>query len=269
MQQKNWLIFYVLDKEMNKTIDITIIVPFYNGNKYIKGLIEMVGANVAEMQEASVELIIVNDSPWIKVEGISERTDFEIKVLNFPDNVGIQGARVRGLKAARGKYVHMLDQDDSIDKLFLAKTYKAIGNNDVAVSNGWRRLPSGDKPIYLTMSKHKKISSLFYYVYLENRILSPGHCLIKKKSIPNEWYKLQLKNNGADDLVLWILMLCKKAKFIIVPEKLYNHIDTGENVSSDDLMMAESTIEACNILRTIKYVPKWIIIRKLKGGYRS
>lgn len=279
-------------------MDISIIVPFYNGNKYIENIIEMVSNNVYRLSPSvKVELLIVNDSPWVEVEVNVEPKNFELHVLNYPDNVGIQGARVRGLENAKGTFILMLDQDDIIANDFLVKTYGLSQESDVIVADGWRRLPNGDKPIYNSKKKQKKVTSLFHYVYIENRILSPGHCLIRKSAIPSEWLEKKLKKNGADDLVLWILMLCRKSRFSIVTEKLYNHIDTGENVSGDDMKMAESTFEACRVLREIRYVPKWIpfllkrktkndvyyvfhnrdkyfdykiveFLRKCKGGYR-
>lgn len=280
-------------------MDISVIVPFYNGNKYVKNLLKMLDENVANLKDdISVELIIVNDSPWVEVEKVTDEHKYFVRILNFENNVGIQGARVRGLKAATGTFIHMLDQDDTIENHFLERMYYAIGNDDVVVANGWRQSPVGDKPIFINHKKQCKVDKLFYYVYLENRILSPGHCLIRKSAIPEEWYNLQLKQNGADDLVLWVLMLCKRASFIILSEKLYNHIDTGENVSGDDLKMAASTLEACSVLKEIQYVPRWVslvlerktrndifyveygkdryldyrlieYVRKLKGGYRS
>lgn len=43
-------------------------------------------------------------------------------------------------------------------------------------------------------------------------ITSPGHCLIRKTSIPQLWKENILKNNGSDDLLLWLLMLEENKK---------------------------------------------------------
>lgn len=219
----------------------------------------MIAANVDKIgSAATIEMIIVNDSPWITVEVPSGENQFQIRVLNIEKNVGIQGARIRGLIEARGEYVLMLDQDDEITDEFLKETFVSIKNADVCVSNGELIRPRGNKPIYLSDKKQRKVSNVFLYVYLENRILSPGHCLIKKESIPHEWMNNALKYNGADDLVLWILMLCQNKKFTYVTKKMYKHIDTGDNVSADEMNMAESTYEACEVLSRIAYVPRWI-----------
>lgn len=242
-------------------MDISVIVPFYNGNKYIPALLDMFSKNADNLaQGVSAELLIVNDSPWIQVELDSNRISHSVRVLNYSDNVGIQGARVRGLAEAQGKYVLMLDQDDEIDEMFLAETYSGIQGYDVCVANGYLCRPGGDKLIYLSPKRQSKVCDLFWYIYLENRILSPGHCLLKKESIPQEWLDHPLTKNGADDLTLWVLMLCKNCKFVTVEKTLYRHIDTGENVSADELNMAESTYEVCDFLKTVSYVPKWVAV---------
>ena len=241
-------------------MDVSIIVPFYEGNEYISRIIDMVNINAQSNTDIDVELILVNDSPWNDVCLPNDDFGFHISVLKGSKNVGIHGARVNGLKAASGKYVLMLDQDDIITDDFITKSHQLIGDADVCVSNGILHRQQGDKPIYLNLKKHKLINNLFSYVYLENRILSPGQCLMKKNSIPEEWINCTLDKNGADDLVLWILMLCQGRKFVVNNNYLYEHIDTGKNVSSDELNMAASTFEACDYLKNVSYVPHWIPI---------
>ncbi|MBR1571731.1 MAG: glycosyltransferase [Lachnospiraceae bacterium] len=240
-------------------VDISVIIPFYNGNCYIDRIVSMVNNNVEQLgTDIVVELLIVNDSPWVRVKEPKDSLNYTLRILNYKNNVGIQGARIRGLQEAQGNYVLMLDQDDEISDMFLLDTYSNIKEHDVCVANGELIRPKGNKPIYLSEKKQKLVSNLFLYAYLENRILSPGHCLIKKESIPIEWTNNPLTINGADDLALWILMLCQRRKFTYVTNKLYKHIDTGENVSSDEMNMAKSTYEACEFLSNISYVPRWV-----------
>lgn len=241
-------------------MDISVIIPFYDGNRYVDNLTRMIADNVSMLNGiATVEMIIVNDSPWIEVKHLINTDNYQTRVLRYSDNVGIHGARIRGVSEAKGQFILMLDQDDEIESDFLLETYSNIGNCDVAVANGELVRSKGNAPIYISQKRHNKINNLFYYVYLENRILSPGHCLVRKNKIPVEWMKEPMAVNGADDLLLWVLMLCKKCKFASVPKKLYRHIDTGENVSSDEMNMAKSTYEVCDVLSQIQYVPSWVV----------
>ena len=46
-------------------MDVSVIVPFYKGNKYINNILRMVKENVANANEIKVEVVVVNDSPEI------------------------------------------------------------------------------------------------------------------------------------------------------------------------------------------------------------
>lgn len=243
-------------------MDISIIVPFYNGNKYLNKIKSMVYNNLQTLgTKMAIELIIVNDSPWVSINKSlfnKENDGFSMQFVELRENIGIHGARVQGIKASSGKYILLLDQDDEISDNYLKSQLNSIGDSDVSVSNGFRYIKNDKKKIYINQQSQKKIKSIFYYAYLENRILSPGHCLIKRDSIPTEWMQYKLSRNGADDLLLWILMLSKKRRFAVNPEYLYKHIDTGNNTSNNDNEMAKSTYEVCNIIKQIDYVPYWV-----------
>ena len=51
-------------------IDISIITPFYKGNKYIPILLDMLTINMKNMDDSSVqvEYIFINDSPEVEIE---------------------------------------------------------------------------------------------------------------------------------------------------------------------------------------------------------
>lgn len=49
-------------------MDVSVIVPFYKGNKYINNILRMVKENVANANEITVEVVVVNDSPEIEIQ---------------------------------------------------------------------------------------------------------------------------------------------------------------------------------------------------------
>ena len=87
---------------------ISIITPFYCGNSYMAGFYQMVEKAAKEFlaqgQERSVEVIIVNDSPWERVElPENESHSFRLIVIDNKKNSGIHQSRVNG---QRGLSVH-------------------------------------------------------------------------------------------------------------------------------------------------------------------
>ena len=88
---------------------VSVIMPVYNGEKYITQAVQSVYA-----QNVPLELIVIDDGspdgtrsalrPW------ENRPDF-LYVKN-EHNLGAAGSRNRGVSMAKGRYVAFLDADD-------------------------------------------------------------------------------------------------------------------------------------------------------------
>lgn len=233
---------------------VTIIVPIYKGNQYINNIVDMVKKNIGRLKRNSenvtLELLLVNDFPDEKIEAdcLRESYDFEIKVLDNKVNQGIHQTRVNGLERATGEYVLFLDQDDLIADHCIESQINAIGTADIVIGNGYKMFNEKKKMIYRGIKKQRLAMNEKTYLYAANQIVSPGHCLVKREAIPEEWKKFIMKQNGNDDLFLWLLMFEKGSKFAVNPDLLYTHVDTGENISLDFVKMcssAENLMQMC------------------------
>lgn len=90
---------------------ISIIVPVYNAESFIKETIESVRAQ----QETDWELILVDDCSRDNSREIINdicRQDSRIRLVALKENGGAAGARNRGVDEARGRYICYLDSDD-------------------------------------------------------------------------------------------------------------------------------------------------------------
>ena len=93
-------------------IDLSIIVPVYNVEKYIRSCIESIFKQ--GLDDASFEVIIVNDGSTDRSMEMIEYIISQhrnITVIN-QDNQGLSVARNNGIEAAKGKYIQFLDSDD-------------------------------------------------------------------------------------------------------------------------------------------------------------
>ena len=96
---------------MNKPT-LSIIVPVYKVEKYIRACIESIFKQ--GIDESSFEVIIVNDgTPDRSMEMIQDIIDAHtnIKVIN-QENLSLSVARNNGIAAAQGEYIIMPDSDD-------------------------------------------------------------------------------------------------------------------------------------------------------------
>ena len=93
-------------------IQLSIIVPVFNVEKYIRLCIETIYRQ--KLDEERFEVIIINDGTMDKsmevIEDIIEEHN-NIVVIN-QENLSLSVARNNGIAAAKGKYILMIDSDD-------------------------------------------------------------------------------------------------------------------------------------------------------------
>ena len=246
---------------MKTNFIISIITPFYKGNRYLNQLFKVIQSNYKKMKEkypqAEVELIIVNDSPNLDVEIPKEEFDFQYKVINHQVNSGIHQARVTGLKNCSGEYILFLDQDDVLAENAIVSQMQIIENYNagIVICNAYLEDSNGAcQVLYKTKTEFQRLNDLKFYLKSHNVIKSPGQCIIKKEYIPKEWQMYIMKKNGSDDLFLWILLLEMGYKFVVNREILYIHKYTGENLSEFENKMSISSLEIVDFLKKIDYV---------------
>lgn len=117
-----------------KNPKVSIIIPFYNRERFLGEAIESVLSQTVD----DWELILVNDGSMDKSVEIakeySKKYPSKIKVLNHPENQnkGASLSRNLGIKNSNGKYVTFLDSDDIFFSNTLEKELAAFKENSNA-----------------------------------------------------------------------------------------------------------------------------------------
>lgn len=111
---------------------ISVIVPIYNGEKYIETCFE----SLANQTLKDIQVIMINDGSQDKSEKICK--EYVSKYPNFEyyykENGGSASARNVGLEYAKGEYIGFCDSDDSVTHDMFEKMYKvAKEHNDVDI----------------------------------------------------------------------------------------------------------------------------------------
>lgn len=109
---------------------ISIIVPVYNTEKYLKECLDSV---VLQMNEC-VECIIVDDGSTDNSFEICEGVRCSNKhlkiVLIHQDNKGLSCARNTGIQAANGQFISFLDSDDYVAGNYIKSLTEAVQNSN-------------------------------------------------------------------------------------------------------------------------------------------
>lgn len=111
------------------SINVSIIIPVYNCEKYLDELIQ----SLLNQTLKNCEFIFINDgSTDMSLDSIIKykKVDERIKIIN-QSNQGVSFARNSGLKLAEGEYIGFVDADDYIDNDMYETLYRAAKENDV------------------------------------------------------------------------------------------------------------------------------------------
>lgn len=97
---------------------VSVIVPVYNGEKYLNKCVE----SLLNQTYSEIEIILVDDGSTDnsgKICDTYQEKDDRIVVLHKA-NGGVSSARNEGLKVAKGKYIAFVDSDDWVHKEYIA-----------------------------------------------------------------------------------------------------------------------------------------------------
>ncbi len=103
---------------------ISVIIPIYNSEKYLKKCIE----SIVKQTYKDLEIILVNDGSTDSCGKICDdyaENDNRIKVIH-QENRGLSAARNAGLKVASGEYITFVDSDDYIENDTYESVFTAI-----------------------------------------------------------------------------------------------------------------------------------------------
>lgn len=181
---------------------VSIIIPVYNTEKYLRECLE----SICIQTYSKFEVILINDGSSDNSGKICQefaKKDKRFIVLE-QNNKGVSSARNRGLDMAQGQYVLFIDSDDFVEKNYVEDLYMKMLNYDIAVCGIGRFIGGEKKEDLLNEQELDKISLISQtlgnkYVggYLVNKIF-------KKDIIDKYHLRFNEKVHIGEDM-LWIL----------------------------------------------------------------
>lgn len=137
LMSSNGLLFSNISIKTNKNPKVSVVVPAYNIQKYIKQAI----LSIQNQEMVDLDIVIVNDFSTDNTSKIIEeimKEDKRIKLLNNKKNMGLLYTRCIGTLTAKGNYIFPLDGDDMfLDKDIINKIYNMAKEKkiDIVVFN--------------------------------------------------------------------------------------------------------------------------------------
>lgn len=221
---------------MQNGVSVSIIMPVYNGEKWLHDSIP----SVLNQTFQNWELVVVDDGA----------TDTSAQIL---DDYAAQDDRIRvfhnknagpgeslnfGIAQARGKYVCFLDQDDIYIDKYLSEMYKSISESDADVAMCYARAfnpqdrtnskipyPYFEQGVYnFSVSEKNKFLGLWYPQWTK---------IIKRKFLQDNDIVFPGRHNRVHDVPFHLLVIWFAKKFAVVDQDLYLHRQHAEQITAN------------------------------------
>lgn len=209
---------------------ISIIVPIYNAEPYIKRCLD----SIALQTYKNIEVLLIDDgskdsSALICDEYAKRDTRF---VVVHKENGGVASARQTGLELAKGDYIIHADPDDWVAPNWIEILYNSAKDtgSDIVMCDFYREYSSSSIIVSQKPTSTKRNDILKDLIY--ERIW--GACwnkLVKRTCFDKYNVSFVKDMNLWEDLYVFTDLVCKGASISYLPVPLY-HYDCYSNTNS-------------------------------------
>ncbi len=206
-------------------MDVSVIIPVYNTEKYLVACID----SILSQANVSIEIILVDDgstdsSPKICDDYATKHTN--IKAIHIK-NSGQAVAKNEGLKYAQGNYIALTDSDDKMGPGMLYKMV-TIGYNQDAdiVCCNYKQIDEYGNVSHLDSTNEQYIlnhEQALVHFYSRNKIFSQCWTKIYKRKMLID-YHIENEPIRYDEDIIFNIKAFKAAQTtIIIDEPLYEY----------------------------------------------
>ena len=233
-----------------KEYAISIIIPVYNGEQYLKKCLNSI---ISQTIFKKLQVVVVNDgstdnSLHILEDYTKQYTNIEVvSILNS----GVSHARNVGIEKAVGEYVTFVDSDDWVDCECYEKMYKKAKESAADIVAAGFFVSNNRKDILkkcVTDQEIKKTQSDMLYDYLIGKI--DVHCCDKiflRKSIETIRFNTDLKI-AEDRLFLYDALLSAQTIYLM-SDAFYHYYQNANSVMHDEHV--ELNMDGVNVAQKI------------------
>lgn len=226
---------------------ISVVIPVYNVEKYLKRCVE----SVVNQTYKNLEIILVDDGSPDECPQICDKLskeDERIKVIH-KSNQGLGMARNTGIENATGKYICFFDSDDYVELTTIEKSYDSIKKNkaDIVIyglscvnNNGEvisQMVPNMSKKVY----EGDEVVNIFLPSLIahnpvngkkEGLNMSAWSCMYSMELIKkSNWRFVSEREYISEDFYSLLVLYKNVTSVSIVPEPFYYYCDNEQSLT--------------------------------------
>ena len=218
---------------------ISVIIPCYNGAKFIGNCLEMMQAQTIADQ---LEVLVILDGCTDESEAIARK--FPFKIIKFEKNRGLSAARNAGMAAAGAKYIHFMDVDDNINDGFYENMLDSAEKSgaDMVLSGMYNYAKTYQSQLffeqeeYVTLKEKLQITLVGQWGYVWRYLFSKD--FLEKHRLSFEEGRL------IEDLLFSVRAVYFANKIVSAPDTVYLYSQTPDSIlNSKDSAIARKRHE--------------------------
>lgn len=190
---------------------ISVVVPVYRGEKYLRECIESILGQTFK----DFELLLLDDGSPDHSGDICDRyaqKDDRVRVIH-KENEGINATRRRGVHEAKGEWVAFCDDDDTMEPDALYSMYSLTEGADIVTS--FSILPDKRLPENAGLFSCRK-------AFLSGELSpTPWAKLYKRKLLTDDVFEFPREIDGEEDMIMNTRLFFKTN---VPPKVLYRHV---------------------------------------------
>lgn len=217
---------------MAKMPKVSIIIPVYNGAKYVEQALN----SALNQTYPNIEIIVVNDGSKDNTDDILQKYKKKVKYFK-KENGGVSTALNLAIQKSTGKYFSWLSHDDLYYPTKIEEEMKIITDKTIIMSD------------YDVIDENGNITK---YEYLPHELIErhPEYALFKgyingvSLLIPKQAFAdaglFAIDKHCTQDYYMWLAMILKGYKFVHIPKILVSSRQHREQVTNTSpLMLSE------------------------------
>jgi len=191
-----------LDKNLNDTPLVTVLMPVYNGERYLREAID----SILNQTYSNFEFLIINDgSTDLSEDIIFSYNDLRIIYVKNEFNIQLIETLNKGLNIAKGEFIARMDADDiSYSNRLEKQVHFLMNNQKVGLLGTAFEFINGEERIsYYQDDKDLRLSLCFYNSFLHSSVM------FRKEILSKYNFSFNKKYIHAEDYKLWTEFVCK------------------------------------------------------------
>jgi glycosyltransferase involved in cell wall biosynthesis len=234
---------------MEQIPKISVLMPVYNGEKYLREAIE----SILNQTEKDFEFLIIDDGSTDNSENIIRSyTDHRIKYHKRPHQGLVQTLNY-GLSVAKGEYIARMDADDISQTERFEKQIQFMNSNQNVAICGTHAYTINDNGEIMGEMNYppEKSSQIKMYAILHNPFIHSSILMRMKAIIDCGLYDLRFKH--VEDYELWTRILSDHHGYNLKQKLIYYRMHENQVTSQMNFSM-----RARGVIVRFKYFVRWL-----------